>query len=198
MRRAVSFSLSSGAGASFVCCIRIEYHRLLADFHFAILGAAGTLIHVKDSAGSGLSRVDKPEAARDCAFAEQSLAVADNHGKLPNTKRVDLIVLEQGLEEVAAAVDLNLAGVPCLELCDLLGHVALEQMGIVPGDLVERPRSDELRPGIEGHGDLVRRVGGLWPGSREDLIGLAAEKESAGSLGPLSHDFAKRLVEIGN
>src|SRR5256884_7014373 len=54
-----------------------------------------------DLTGSGLLCVDKPEATRDCAFAERALAGADNHRELPNTKRVDQIVLEQGLEEVA-------------------------------------------------------------------------------------------------
>src|SRR5437016_1632901 len=135
---------------------------------------------------------------RDCAFAEQALAGADNHSELPNTKRVDQIMLEQGLEEVAAAVDLNLATFLYLELCNLLGYVAFEQVGIVPGDLIQRPRSDELRPGVEGSSDLVRRVGGLGPRSREDVIGLAAEKKSTGLLGPLSHDFDKLLVKIGN
>ena len=120
---------------SLVCCIRIEDHGLLADFYFAVLEAAGTLVHMQDSTGSGLLCVDKPEAARDCAFAEQALAGADNHRELPNTKRVDQIVLEQGLEEVAAAVDLNLATFLYLELCNLLGYVAFEQVGIVPGDL---------------------------------------------------------------
>ena len=83
--------------------------------------------------------VDEPEAGRDCAFAEQTLAAADNHGELPNTKGVDQTVLEQGLEQVAAAVDLNLATVLRLELRDLLGNLAPEQMGVVPGNPVERP-----------------------------------------------------------
>ena len=153
---------------------------------------------MQDSTSSGLLCVDKPETARDCAFAEQALTGADNHRELPDTKRVDQSVLEQGLEEVAAAVDLNLATFLYFELRDLFDDVALEQVGIVPGDLIKRPRSDELRPGVESRRDLVRRVGGLGPRSREDLIGLAAEKESTGSLGPLSHDFAKLLVKIGN
>ena len=122
---------------SLVCRIRIEDHGLLPDFYFAVLEAAGTLVHMQDSAGGGLLCVDKPEAARDCAFAEQALAGADNHRELPDTKRVDQIVLEQGLEEVAAAVDLNLATVLYLELCDLFCNVAIEEMRVVPGECVE-------------------------------------------------------------
>ena len=71
---------------------RIEDHRLLADFYFAVLEAAGALVHVQDSTGTGLLCIDKPEAARDCAFAEQALAGADDHRELPDTKRVDQIV----------------------------------------------------------------------------------------------------------
>lgn len=76
-------------------------------------------------------------------------------------------------------MDLNLAAFLCLELRDLLGNVALEQDGITPLDVIERPRSDELLPGVEGRGNLVRRVGGLGPGACEDLIGLAVEEEGA-------------------
>ena len=107
---------------------RIEDHRLLADLHFAVLEAASALVHVQDSTGSGLLCVDKPEAARDCAFAEQSLAGTDNNRKLPNAKRIDKIVLEQGLEEIAAAVNLNLATFLDLELNNLLGNIAPEQV----------------------------------------------------------------------
>jgi hypothetical protein len=155
--------------ASLVCRARIEDHGLLADLYFAVLEAAGALVHVQDSTGTGLLCIDKPEAARDCAFAEQALAGADDHRELPNAKRVDKIVLEQGLEEAAAAMDLNLATWPYLELRDLVGYVALEQARIVPVEFIKRPRSDELRPGVEGRSDFVRRVGGLGPGSCEDL-----------------------------
>lgn len=106
-----------------VCCVRIEDHDLLADFYFAVLEAASTLVHVQDSIGSGLLCVDKPEGARDRAFAEQALASADNHRKLPYAQRID--------------------------------EIALEQVRVVPGDLIERSRSDELRPGVEGYSDFV-------------------------------------------
>src|SRR4029453_12800264 len=104
---------------------------------------------------------------------------------------------EQGLEEIAAAVDLDLAAFLCLELRNLLGDVALEQGGIVPLDLIERPRSYEFRPGVESRRNLVRRIGGLWPGACEDLIRLAAEDEGARAIGPPGHDLAKFFVERG-
>src|SRR5439155_20677045 len=183
---------------SFAPCVRIGDHGLLANLYFAILEGAGALVDVQDSTGGGQLRVDEPKAARDRALTEEALAGAENHGELPDAQRIDEIVLEQGLEGVAAAVDLDLAALLCLELRDLLGNVALEQDGVVPRDLIERPRSDEFRSGVEGRGNLVRRVGGLGPGACEDLIGLAAEEEGAGALGPLGHDLAHLFVEIGD
>jgi hypothetical protein len=58
-------------------------------------------------------------------------------------------------------VNLNLAAFLCLELRDLLSDLALEQDGIVPVDPIEGPRSDELRPGVECCGILVRRISRL-------------------------------------
>jgi hypothetical protein len=79
---------------SLVCCVRIEDHGLLADLYFAVPEGAGALVDVQDGTGGGQLCVDKSEAARDRAFAEQALAGADNHGELPDAQRIDEIVLE--------------------------------------------------------------------------------------------------------
>jgi len=73
-QRAVRCNRLLGAGASIAWCVRIKDHRLLADFYFPVLEAASTLVNVEDSTGSGLLCIDKPEGARDRAFAEQALA----------------------------------------------------------------------------------------------------------------------------
>ena len=86
-----------GAAASLVCCVRIEDHRLLAYLNFAVLEAAGTLVAVQDCTGSGLPCFDKPEGARDRAFAKQALAIAQYHRKTPDAQRINEIVPEQGL-----------------------------------------------------------------------------------------------------
>jgi hypothetical protein len=72
----------------------IEDHRLLADLHFAVLEIAGALVDVEDGTGGGELCVDKPEAARDRAFAKQTLAGAEDHGELPDAQCIDEIVLE--------------------------------------------------------------------------------------------------------
>ena len=105
---------------------------------------------------------------------------------------------EQGLEKVAAAVDLDLATILGLELLDLLCNGPLEQVGIVPGDLIEGARGDVLRPSVEGYRVLVRRVSGLRPGGREHLIGLSAEQERTSLCGPPGHDRGELLIEVGH
>ena len=77
-----------------MCCVRIEDHSLLADLYFAVLEVAGALVDVQHGTGGGQLCVDKPEAARDRAFAEKALAGADNHGELPDAQRIDEIALE--------------------------------------------------------------------------------------------------------
>lgn len=99
---------------------------------FAVLTAAGTLIDVQDGTSAGQLGFDKAEAAWVRALAEQAFAGAENHGELPDAQRIDDISLEQGLEEVAASVDLNLSAVLRLELRDLLGNLALEQDAVAP------------------------------------------------------------------
>jgi len=100
------------------------------------------------------------------------------------------IVLKQRLEEVAATVDLDLAVFLCFQLRDRLRDITLDQESVVPVQPFERPRSNVLRAGVEGRGDLVRWVGGLRPRACEDLIGPAAQEEGAGASGPPGHDLA--------
>ena len=59
--------LSSACDASLARRGRIEDHSLLADFHFAVLEAARAFVHMQDGTGSRLLRLDKLEAARNCA-----------------------------------------------------------------------------------------------------------------------------------
>jgi hypothetical protein len=89
-------------------------------------------------------RVDQPEPAGTCAFAKQPLAGAEHQRKLPDPERIDEIVLQQGLQQIAAAVNLNLPARLCLELRDRFGDIALEQARAAPVDPLEgsaKPRT---------------------------------------------------------
>jgi hypothetical protein len=66
-------------------CVRIEDYGLLIDFYLAVSQVADMVVDAQDGAGRGLLRVDQAEATRDRAFAEQALAVAENHRELPDT-----------------------------------------------------------------------------------------------------------------
>src|SRR3990170_1939684 len=166
----------------------IEEHRLLADLNFAVLEAAGALVDVQDGSSRGHLGVDEPEACRDRTLAEEALSGANRYRKVPEAQVIDEVVLEQGLEECAASVDLDLAAFFGLELRNFLWNVSFKEEGVVPLDLGECARGDELGTGVEGRSTLVSRVGGIGPGARKDLIRLAAEEEGAGADGPLGHE----------
>ena len=53
-------------------------------------------------------RVDELQARRDRAIREQPLAGAEDDGKHPQVELVDEVVAQQRLDQVAAAVDLEL------------------------------------------------------------------------------------------
>ncbi len=159
---------------------------------------AVALVDVQDAAAAVLFRIDEPEASGNYALAEQALTRADDHRKLPDAQRVDEIVLEQGLEQLAAAMHLDFSAIQGLELCNRVGDIAIQQGGVVPTDFVERARRHVFRPGVECCRDLVCGVGLIGPVAREDLIGLAAEEEGTGAVDPVGHHRAEFLVGKGN
>jgi S1-C subfamily serine protease len=81
--------LSAIRSRSLWCCFRIEDHSLLAYLYFAVLEVASAFVDVQDGTRGGQLCVDKPEAERDRAFAEQALAGADHHRELPDVQRID-------------------------------------------------------------------------------------------------------------
>ena len=109
--------------------------------------AAGEFVDEEDGAGGGALEVDETKAAWDCTLGEEALAPAEDDGKLPDADGVDEIVPEEGLDEVPAAVDLDLAAFFGLELRDCLRDVALEEGGVVPGDLCESARRRRILGG---------------------------------------------------
>ena len=84
---------------------------------------------MQDSSGGGQLCVHQTEAGGDRAFAEQTLTGADRHRELPEAKRIDQIELEEGLDEISAAMNLNLAAFLRLEFQDLCVNFSLDQAG---------------------------------------------------------------------
>lgn len=83
---------------------------------------------MQNCTGRSLLRVYKAKTARNCALSEQAFASTDYYWKLPDTKRIDKILFQQRLQQIAAAVNLNLATFLCFEFRNLLRNVAPEQV----------------------------------------------------------------------
>src|SRR5690606_33900900 len=69
------------------------------------------VVNVQHRSGRILPEIDKAKATRDRALAKQALAGAESHGKHPEPQLVHEIMLDQGLHELTAAVDLDLTAV---------------------------------------------------------------------------------------
>ena len=101
-------------------------------------------------------------------------------GEDPQPELVHEVVREQGLDQVAAPVYLDLGAILLLEAGDRLGGVALEQDRVLPLDGVEGPGRDVLRRLVEDVGPLL--LGRVRPVGSEDLVGLAPEQQVEGRL----------------
>lgn len=130
------------------------------------------------------------------AFGEEALAAADGDGEGLEPELVDQVVLEEGLDEVAAAVDLKHRAVAGFEAFDLPGDiVAVDDDRLVPGG-VERLMGDGVFGGFVE--DLADRIGGVLVGpiTGEDVVGGFAEQQVEGHAHLLGHDFACGIVEV--
>jgi hypothetical protein len=82
-------------------------------------------------------------------------------GKVQMCIRVNEIVFKQGLDQIAAAMHPHVRSVHSLELLDLVGDVACDENGVLPGELRRRVRHDVLFGRIERFGDGLILVGVL-------------------------------------
>src|SRR5688500_12505881 len=94
----------AGDAALLVGCVRIEDYRCLTDLDFAVPEFSGALIDVQHRPRRVHLGIHQAEATRNRACAEETLARAQHYGKLPDPERINQIVREEGLEEVAAAM----------------------------------------------------------------------------------------------
>src|SRR6266536_1093878 len=102
-------------------------------------------------------------------------------------------MLEQGLNEVAAAVHLQRRPVLCFELLYLFHCVAVDKDGVVPRVLSKCLRNDILRRLI----DSRPPIGMLRPVRCEYVESFSAEQEREWPSHLLSHHIAESLVGVG-
>ncbi len=84
------------------------------------------------------------ERGRHGALAKQALALPHRDREDLQPEFVDQVVLDEGLQEVGAAVDLQVGAVAGFELADLRRDVASQEDGRRPFVRRERVRDDVL------------------------------------------------------
>src|SRR5438093_3124090 len=82
--------------------------RRLIELKGPVIDFSGRAVGGNDDSSCGSLRVDKLQRAGDCPVPEEALAVTDDEGEKPQPKLVDEAVREQRLDQVAAAVHLDL------------------------------------------------------------------------------------------
>src|SRR5918999_3239528 len=159
------------------------------------LELAARLVGRHHHARAGDLAIDELQGARRSACAEQALPVAEDDREDPHAELVDQAVPDEGLDEVRAAVDLELWTLLLLETGHSLADVALEQLRVLPLQARERPGSHVLGGAVE-----LRRAGlvGVRPVRGEDLVGLPAEDQVERLPHEFAHNLAHLIVPEGN
>src|ERR687892_2865919 len=105
---------------------------------------ARPLVRRHHDAGRGRGRIGELQPRGWGAVAEDPLSGSEHDREDHEPELVYEIVLEQRLDQVGAAMHLDLRPFLLLDLRHRLGGVALEQGRVVPLDPVERPRGHVL------------------------------------------------------
>src|SRR2546425_2037610 len=104
-----------------------------------VLDLARALIRRDDDAGARRRHVHDLEPRRDRASGEEPLPAAEHGWEGPQVELVDKVIPQERLDEVAAPVHLDLWSGLLLQLGHVHRHVALDECGVVPLDVLERP-----------------------------------------------------------
>src|SRR4029453_11368476 len=98
------------------------------------------------NSGAGDLAVDELEPGWDGAIREQAFPRADDHREDPQTVFIDNVVAQQRLDQVRAAVNLQLRPILFLEHCETVGGISLDQDRVAPPLQVRAaPRRNVLR-----------------------------------------------------
>ena len=127
---------------------------------------------------------------------KQPQPVAHHDGVDPQVELVDEVAVEQPPEQVATAMDLELAPGLRLEVAHRRLDVALNDVGVLPHRVLERGRGHVLRQDV----DTVRyRIAAVVvrPVRFPDLPGLASEEERVGALEPGGEEAPALIIAIG-
>src|SRR4051812_5231841 len=137
---------------------------------------ASRSIRLEHDPGRRRSRFDELQVVRLATLGEEPQPFADDHRVDPQVELVDEVALEQPSEQLAAAVDLELAARLRLELADRRLDVAGDDLGRLPARILERGRRHVLGQDVDPVGDGIAAVV-VRPVRLPDLPGLASEQE---------------------
>ena len=112
---------------------------------------------------------------------EQPPPSADHDGIHLEVELVDEVALEQPAEQLAAAVDLELAPGLLFEVAHRRLDVAVDDVGVLPRRVRERGRGHVLGQDVDAVGDRIARVV-VRPIALEDLPGPASQQQGIRSL----------------
>jgi hypothetical protein len=114
-----------------LAALQLQFRRLLQSERSG-RDWAGARPGRHDDAGAGGGEVLEDESDRRGAVTEETLAVPDDDREDQGPELVDQVRAEKRLDQIPAAVDLDLRPVLRLELGDLGGNVAIEDAGSPP------------------------------------------------------------------
>src|SRR5829696_976174 len=146
-----------------------------------------------DSSGGDLA-VEEPQPGGDGAFREQAFTRPDDEGEDPQAALIDEVVAQQRLDQVPAAMHLQLRTIFLLECRDALGRVSLYQHRLAPLQRGMTPRRNILGGVFQRPGPSLLR--GVRPVRCEDIVGLASENELERPAHRLAHDLTHLIVPV--
>ena len=116
---------------------------------------AGRLVRTDHDARGRDGAVDELQTGGDGAVREQALARPKDEGEDPQLVLVDKVVAQERLDQVPAAMDLQVGPVSLLERGDAFGRVSLDQDRIAPRQRGVTSRGDVLGGVVEWLGALL-------------------------------------------
>src|SRR4051812_31925619 len=135
----------------------------------SVAHGAGALEPLNHDAGSGDLGVQQPERRRQRSAGEEPLARGEHEGEGPEPDLIDEVVLQQRLDQVAAARYLNLTLAIPLEPTYIGDDIANDR-GILPLGAAQGARRDHFGHRVQLERDGIRRIGDARPVRGEDLI----------------------------
>jgi hypothetical protein len=111
--------------------------------------APGRSIHLDRHPGWRGPRLDQGEVVRLPLIREQAHPLPDHHGVDLEVQLVDQVALEQPAEQLAAAVDLELATGLRLQRADGRLEVPGDDVGVLPRRVLQRRRRDVLGQDVD-------------------------------------------------